>query len=279
MRSIHNSALRVEAVSEATRRPALDFLARSPYLNVFISHFLLNDFAPAARQNIFIVFGDNGISAVAYCGRPVVLSGEPDAVAPLAAHLTFHRSSRMIVGPRDTVRAFWKLVGDRLGRPRVVRDRQLVMMVDRGRLHRGEARVTVRRAEMGDWMAIADGSASMIRHELEYDPRRDSPSFDSSVRRMIDAKRWWVGVADDRLCFMCNIGPWSEQTAQLQGIWTPPELRGRGLATASLAAICDRLLEVSPTLSLYVNDFNAEAVALYHRVGFEHVGDFQTILF
>ena len=62
-------------------------------------------------------------------------------------------------------------------------------------------------------------------------------------------------------------------------MWTPPELRGRGLATGSLAAICDRLLEISPTLSLHVNDFNHPAIALYRRVGFEHVSDYQTMLF
>jgi uncharacterized protein len=270
--------MRVETISAGTQRPALDFLARAPYLNVFISHLLLDDFTPAARQNIFIVYDDAGIVAVAYCGRPIVLAGGPEAAEPLAARLTLHRSSRMIVGPRDTVRAFWRLVGERLGRPRLVRDRQPVMMVDRSRLRAGRAGVTVRQAQAGDWPAVAEGSASMIRHELDYDPRRDSPSFDSGIRRMIEAKRWWVGVSDGRLCFFCNVGPWSEQTAQLQGIWTPPELRGRGLATASLAAICDRLLETSPTLSLYVNDFNTDAIALYDRVGFERVGEFQSIL-
>jgi predicted GNAT family acetyltransferase len=96
---------------------------------------------------------------------------------------------------------------------------------------------------------------------------------------MLERRLWWVGTTDQRLCFFCNIGPWSAQTTQLQGIWTPPSMRGRGLATASLAAICDRLLDTTPTLSLYVNDFNEAAIALYRRVGFEHVGDFQTLLF
>jgi predicted GNAT family acetyltransferase len=65
----------------------------------------------------------------------------------------------------------------------------------------------------------------------------------------------------------------------MQGIWTPKDLRGKGLATAALGAICDRLLTMSPTLSLYVNDFNTPAIALYERVGFETVSEFQTLLF
>jgi hypothetical protein len=185
----------------------------------------------------------------------------------------------MIIGPRDNVRAFWEIVRANYGRPRLLRDRQLVMMVDRRRLRAGSGNVTVRHAVSAEWRAVAESSAAMIAHELDYEPRREYAGFDTGIRQMIDRKLWWVGESGGRLCFFCNIGPWSKQTAQLQGIWTPPDLRGRGLATASLAAICDRLLDVSPTLSLYVNDFNEAAVALYRRVGFEHAGDFQSILF
>jgi RimJ/RimL family protein N-acetyltransferase len=271
--------VRVEPISEATRRPALDYLARSPYLNVFITHVLLHDFAAAVRKHVFVALDERGgVVGVAYVGRQIAIAAEPVGIAPMASDLMRRRSARMIVGDRDTVRAFWRLVGHYLGRPRLVRDRQLVMMVDRQHLRSYEHRVSVRLAEMDEWSAVADSSASMIRHELEYDPRHGLPNFDVGIRQMIEQKLWWVGIANDRIGFFCNVGPWSDRTAQLQGIWTPPSLRGQGLATASLAAICDRLLERLPTLSLYVNDFNEAAIALYHRVGFEHIGDFQTIL-
>jgi uncharacterized protein len=181
---------------------------------------------------------------------------------------------------REIVAAFWGAVSSWHTPPRLVRDRQLVLMIDRQRLRAYDgSRVTVRQASMDEWSAVADGSAEMVRQELEYDPRRHSPEFSTGIRQMIERGLWWVGVEGENLCFFCNIGPWSDRTLQLQGIWTPPALRGRGLATASLAAICDRLLEVSPTLSLYVNDFNSPALALYRRVGFEYAGDFQTLLF
>ncbi|HEY2473537.1 MAG TPA: GNAT family N-acetyltransferase [Candidatus Cybelea sp.] len=270
--------MRVEPVSAATQRATLEYLDRSPYDNAFISHVLLHD-ASHASKSVNVAFDDRGVAGVAYCGRHIVIAAEPRAVRALAASLPRPASTRMIIGPRETVTELWRIVGERYGQPRLVRNRQLVMMVDRQRLIPVPRHVTVRHARLDEWRAVADGSAEMIRQELEYDPRRGMPNFDVGVRQMIERKLWWVGLSGGRLCFYCHIGPWSKRTLQLQGIWTPPELRGRGLATASLAAICDRLLEASPTLSLYVNDFNEAAIALYRRAGFEHVGDFQTILF
>lgn len=269
----------IEPLSRATREPALRYLARSPYLNVFLAHVLLHDPAPPAQRGIAVALDRNAVVGVAYWGRQIALAAEPSAIESFAEYGRTRRGERMIVGARDTVSAYWNAVRKWHAPPRLVRDRQLVMLIDRAQLRPYERRTVVRQATIGDWNAVADGSAEMVRQELEYDPRRASPEFVAGIRQMIERKLWWVGSIDGRLCFFCNVGPWCDRTIQLQGIWTPPGMRGRGLATASLAAICDRLLDVSPTLSLYVNDFNADAIALYRRVGFEHIGDFQTMLF
>jgi uncharacterized protein len=268
----------IEPVSARTQTAALEYLSRAPHLNVFISHVLLHD-SPGARRNVAVSLAGDRVEGVAYFGRQIVLAAEPATLSAFGEHARRHRGDRMIVGPRELVRGFWNEVRDWHAAPRLVRDRQLVMMLDRAHLRRYERGVLVGYARLDEWRAVADGSADMIRHELAYDPRRGSPEFGAGIRAMIERKLWWVGRSDGNLCFFCNLGPWCEKTIQLQGIWTPPELRGRGLAAASLAAICDRLLEVSPTLSLYVNDFNEAAIALYRRVGFRHAGDFQTILF
>jgi uncharacterized protein len=267
----------IEPVSRETRPRALEYLAHAPYLNVFISHALLHE--TPARSHVAVAVDGERLLGVAYWGRQLALAAEPEALPAFGEHARRRRGERMIVGSRETVRAFWQIVRSWHPVPRLVRDRQLVMMIDRPRIRSFATPVTVRHARMNEWSAVADGSARMIRQELGYDPGRDSPDFAANIRQMIERKLWWVGSTGGRLCFFCNLGPWCERTMQLQGVWTPPELRGRGLAAASLAAICDRLLDVSPTLSLYVNDFNDAAIALYRRVGFEHVGDFQTILF
>lgn len=269
----------IEPISPATRAHALEYLSHAPYLNVFISHVLLHDQPLPERDSVAVAIDDERVLGVAYCGRQLVLAAERESLVGFGEYAKRHRGERMIVGPRETVRIFWEIVAGWHVAPRLVRDRQLVMMVDRAHLRSYDGHAAVRYARIDEWRSVADGSADMIRQELLYDPARGSPDFGAGVRTMIERNLWWVGEAEGRLCFLCHVGPWCKQTMQLQGIWTPPELRGKGYATASLAAICDRLLDVSPTLSLYVNDFNDAAIALYRRVGFEHVGDFQTLLF
>jgi uncharacterized protein len=273
--------MRTERMSNVRERDAIAFLAREPYANVFLNYLIMFDLATTTRNAIYVALdGDDQVRGVAYFSRQVALAADsPAAIDAFAKVGATHHGEKMIVGPRTEIAAYWALVRGRHEPPRLVRDRQFVMMLDRSMLLPYDRSVVARRARIDEWPLVADNSASMIAVELEYDPMRSSPEFTSNVRAMIDRGLWWVGESLGRLCFFCNIGPWSPQTAQLQGIWVPPELRGKGLATAALGAICDRVLEVTPTLSLYVNDFNDRAIALYERVGFKTVSEFQTILF
>jgi uncharacterized protein len=273
--------VRTERFTSARETDALTFLARSPYEHVFLTYLLLFDTAPATRNAIRIALdGNDAIIGVAYFGRQIVIAADDGAAIDAFAEAAKAQSGeRMIVGPRPAIERYWSRVESWHAAPRAIRKRQLVMQLDRPKLKDYEHTVVGRRARIDEWTSVADNSALMIAQELEYDPMRSSPEFTSNVRAMIDRGLWWVGESLGRLCFYCNIGPWSPQTAQLQGIWTPPEMRGKGLATAALAAICDRLLTMTPTLSLYVNDFNLPAIALYERVGFETVSDFATLLF
>jgi uncharacterized protein len=270
---------RVERISPTLEKAALAYLSRSPHDYVFVSYLLRNDLSASTRNRIFVALEDDAVRGVAYFGRQVALACEPDAAAAFAREARRHLGERMIVGPLATVEAYWELVRPWHAEPRVVRERQLVMTLHRDELRRHEGRVTVRHARPDEWTVVADNSAYMIQGELDYDPRKHSAAFSSNVRGMIEESLWWVGESLGRICFFCNIGPWCSKTAQLQGIWTPPAYRGHGLATAALSGICDRLLDDTPELSLYVNDFNQAAIALYRRVGFEAVSEFRTLLF
>jgi RimJ/RimL family protein N-acetyltransferase len=259
----------------------LAYLARAPYDNVFLSWLIGSDRSLAARSSLYVYLdGRHAVRGVAFFGRQVVIASDSDDVTCAFADVApGYRFERMIVGPRAVVERYWEGVRSWHAPPRRVRESQPVLALDRASLAHRRGRVRVRRAYASEWEIVAHNSAKMIEHELEYDPRSLSAEFNANVRMMIDRGLWWVGEHDGELCFFCNAGPRSDHTLQLQGIWTPEHLRGRGLATQALSAVCSELLGDVPTLSLYVNGFNAPALRLYERIGFRQTGEFATLLF
>jgi RimJ/RimL family protein N-acetyltransferase len=271
----------VQRLVRAHERAALEFLAQAPYDNVFLAWLIAHDRSMSTRSALYVYLEGRGqVRGVAFFGRQVVFAAANDAALDAFADVApGYRFERMIVAPRAQVEAYWERVRGWHTPPRRVRESQPVLAVDARTLTVHQGSVAVRRAYPGEWEIVADNSAMMIEHELEYDPRSMSADFNANVRMMIDRGLWWVGAQDEKICFFCNAGPFSEHTLQLQGIWTPPEYRGRGLATQALGKICAELLQDAPTLSLYVNGFNEAALRLYDRCGFARAGEFATLLF
>lgn len=248
---------------------------------MFLTWLIEADRSSSTRSALYVYVDEHAqIGGAAFFGRQVVLAADGDAAIDAFAEMApAYRFERMIVAPRPTVERFWSRIKAWHAPPRAVRESQPVLAVDARTLRGDRGRVIVRRARPAEWEAVAHNSAKMIEHELEYDPRSFASEFNANVRMMIDRGLWWVGETEGKLCFFCNAGPRSAQTLQLQGIWTPPNLRGRGLASSALYGICKELLKDNASLSLYVNGFNEPALRLYDRTGFRRVGEFQTLLF
>jgi len=274
-------SIRVERLSDQHRRAAVAFLEEKPYENVFLIHAML--YAGAAiRSSLHVAIDETGaIAGVGFFGRQVVLATrEPSLVDAFVELGIGHKRERMIVGPLPEIARYWELVGPRHAPARMVRERQPLLAVTPQTLRGESDAVRVRHAGMGDCDYVTENSALMIEGELGYDPRTRSPGdFEAGVAQMIERGLWWVGEDGEGPCFSLNVGPYSDQTIQLQGIYAPRSRRGSGLATAALAGICRRLFDEAPTLSLFVNDFNTPALALYERTGFVEVGAFRSILF
>ncbi|HEX5274576.1 MAG TPA: GNAT family N-acetyltransferase [Candidatus Rubrimentiphilum sp.] len=256
------------------------YLDRSPYENVFLSWAIASPTSPTFRERLYVYADPPNVEGVAFLGHHVVLAAQEEpAIDAFAGLKTATSFERMIVGPRRTVEQYWQRVAARHAQPRLVRESQPVLAVNRAELRGAPNGVDVRRARIGEWQTVAINSSAMIQVELGYDPRAGSAEFDANVRAAIERGTWWVGEFEQQICFYCSEGPSSSRTLQLQGIWTPPHLRRRGLASAALFGICARLLNDHPTLSLYVNDFNTAGLALYKGLGFRQVAEFTTLLF
>ena len=144
---------------------------------------------------------------------------------------------------------------------------------------------------------VLPASVAMFSGELGYDPTAAGGSYARHVAWLIAAGRTYVLLDDGegrpaqpggpaRVAFKTDVGAiWESPTgvvAQLTGVWTRDDLRGRGIGTAALAAVVDAVrrdhVRAGGVVSLYVNDFNAAALGLYGRLGFERVGTFATVL-
>ncbi len=270
----------LEPLSAANVDETLGYLARRPFDNVYV-HWLIASRQVGRGTDVTIWRDDAGrIAGVCYVGVQIVLCGEdPEACDAFVDTARRARSIRMIVGPRAAVERLWSQVHDAFAAPAAVRRSQPVYALERSRVRATTVRaLDVGRATLDELDEIVPHSAAMIAGEIGGDPARAGSEFRSRTARIIDHGWWWRARAAEGLAFMCNVGSVSPYTAQLQGVWTPPEMRGRGYATAALAEITRRLLAEHHSLCLYVNDFNTPAVALYERVGFERVGEFQTII-
>lgn len=261
---------------------ALRFLAQRPYENVLLTWLIEHDRSSPTRQRLFLCRSpDGGITGAAHFGRQVILAAEDsEAVRTLANVAYAYRHERMIVANREVAREYWEAIKSWHAPPRLVRDRQPLLVVAK-RILKPFARegLQTRLASPQEADVVMENSAAMIEYELGYDPRRASSGFRWNVRRMIDRGMWWIAIADGWPSFFCHIGPYTKQTVQLQGVWTAPPARGKGIAKAALTEICGALLEEYPTVSLYVNDFNGAALALYRSLGFRESGELCTYLF
>jgi RimJ/RimL family protein N-acetyltransferase len=261
-------------------REVLGYLEESPAENVFV-HWLITS-GQLARGGELAVWRDAGgsIRGSCYAGLQLVPAAqEPEALAAFGAWARRVPRPRMIVGARSAVEPVWSRLRAAMPEPSAIRTSQPVYTLTREGLRYSRADADVALVTLDDLDEIVANSALMIAGELGGDPRRTNADFRGRTARIIQAGWWWSYRVGGELAFMCNIGSSMPQIAQIQGVWSPPGMRGHGYAARALGAICDHLLDARPALCLYVNDFNVPALALYERVGFHRSGEFQTVIF
>ncbi|SIR57361.1 GNAT family N-acetyltransferase [Micromonospora avicenniae] len=87
----------------------------------------------------------------------------------------------------------------------------------------------------------------------------------------------YLGIHDGGvLVAVAGVHVWSPtyRVAALGNVTTHPRVRGRGLGTAVVAALCHRLRDTVEHVTLNVRADNVAAVRLYERLGFTRVADY-----
>jgi ribosomal protein S18 acetylase RimI-like enzyme len=278
------AAPEVRPLGRADRAAVLAFVEADPVRDTFIASRVLHDavLGVAGWGPLWGAFDDAGrLTGVLHLGPNLVPAvARDDALTALAAVATGPAPTRMLVGERGAVERLWSLVAATYPPPREIRKRQFVYRLTAGDLRvpaHGAAASVATRADEEEVLAA---SAAMHLEEMGEDPMATDPAgYRRRVRALIDRGWTFLYRQDGRLAFKMDIGCAATSTAQIQGVYTPPGFRRRGVGTAGMAACCVLALRQYPVLSLYVNDFNVPAVMLYDRLGFTRMPyDFATVL-
>jgi len=273
----------IKSLSDDDVAAALAFLRRDALINVYLISRLLEEKSAAATQ-IYAVWHNREIALVASLATNIVLASYPGAprnltetaIALIADRiLTRMLPVRAIISPAPLVEMLWKHLHSRIDPPTVVRLSQPIYAIRR-RFDFPDLS-TARYATLRDLDALVPACAAMHKEEVGIDPlERDAAGYRERVRELIERKRSMIRVIDDLgkgvIASKCEFSAVTNDVVQLMGVWTDPRFRRRGLAKETLREVIGHLFRKGKTVTLFVNDFNTGAIALYESLGFRRIG-------
>jgi predicted GNAT family acetyltransferase len=228
-------------------------------------------------------YADGHLRSLCYSGANLVpICATPEAVRAFAdrARRAGRRCSS-IVGPAEPTAQLWRLLEPSWGPARDVRPNQPLMVIDRVPADI-EPDPHVRRIRKDEMDVIMPACVAMFTEEVGVSPMAGDGGllYQARVAELVGTGRSFARIDDGKVVFKAEIGAATDRACQIQGVWVAPEYRGRGLSETGMAAVLRyALADVSPVVSLYVNDYNTAARASYRRVGFREVGAFMSVLF
>jgi hypothetical protein len=280
----HVLTVPIRQLGESERAAVEQVIDRDPYAGAQIAERVaahgLNWWRSDGR--IFGYGTGRRIESIIWSGAHLVpVCTTPPATAAFAEMLGADpRICSSIIGRSEAVLDLWDRIGGRWGRARDVRTNQPLLVADRDPEIAADPDVRLVRPSEVDQLFPA--AVSMYTEEVGVSPLLDDGGrgYRRRIAELVKGKRAYARFVGDRVIFKAELAIVTRRTAQVQGVWVDPEFRGRGLAAPAMAAVVrDALRRVSPTVSLYVNDYNTAARHVYARCGFVSAGSFATVLF
>ncbi|HEX3107985.1 MAG TPA: GNAT family N-acetyltransferase [Thermoanaerobaculia bacterium] len=269
----------IKSLSDDDVAAALAFLRHDALINVYLISRLIEERSAAATQ-IYAVRHNHDITLLASLATNIVLASDPGAprnVTETAVALVADRiltrmlPVRAIISPATLVEMLWQHLHSRIDPPTVVRLSQPIYAIRR-RFDFADL-TTARYATLRDLDALVPACAAMHKEEVGIDPlERDAIGYRERVRELIERKRSIIRLIDGVIASKCEFSAVTNDVVQLMGVWTDPRFRRRGLAKETLREVAGHLFRKGKAVTLFVNDFNTGAIALYEGLGFQRIG-------
>ncbi|WP_063022070.1 GNAT family N-acetyltransferase [Nocardia niwae] len=275
--------MRIEITTDAAefRSVAGSFLLREPLRHTVLTTSVANHVtgmdAPAGTSRFLSVHGaDSAVvgAAMRVAGRDVYLGAlPPDGIPAVARALAdVVPASAGVEGVVADATAFaqhWcALLGKSFHQSYVVRLHRL------GALRIPEVAGAPRRARESDVALCRDWLAAM-REESGMASGLD----EAAIRRRVNAGRWWLWEHDGEpvslAAHQIPIQGWS----RIGPVYTPPDARGHGYASAVTAHVAELLRGQSLEVCLFADTANPTANRIYRTIGFHPTHEFAHYVF
>lgn len=269
----------LRSVADDDVREVIEFLAREPLINVYLLSRLEEERTAAVTQ-MFVIRHQGEIVLVASLATNVVLAApvteRRDRIESATALLADRIVTRMlpvraIISPSHLVEPLWDRLRSRLDPPTVVRMNQPIYAIRR-RLDFPDLHAA-RYSRLADLDKLVPACAAMHKEEVGIDPLiRDAAGYRERVRELIALERSIIRMEEGEIGAKCEFSAVTNGAVQLMGVWTHPRFRRKGLARETLREVCGHLFRKGKSVTLFVNDFNLPAIALYESLGFTRIG-------
>jgi ribosomal protein S18 acetylase RimI-like enzyme len=278
------SADRLRLLLETDRAQLQQFLRRAPEENIYLLARLAVDGVvneeSTSHGRFYGHFQDAALDGVIFFGhrKGVAIAGDGEEFIRAAAMLALGEEADWIilVGPRPASDRFLSHYRWR-GRPTHLNRVQDFYVLRPEALTATEA--VLRPAKLADLDAVVEMSEQMLLEDFHLPAGSLSrEGIRESMRSKIQDGRTYLLDRDGETVFKVDVSAQYAGGAQIEGVFTRPRFRGRGLAAAGVAALSADLLRTSPFVSLHVAHDNEPARRAYERAGFRRHSEFRLVL-
>jgi RimJ/RimL family protein N-acetyltransferase len=234
-----------------------------------------------ARPDLAGAFEDGRLVGVAALRPSVALEAglAPEALEALLPWIE-RLEAGLIKSPVVPVARAWLRLSARGRRALVDRiETSCVLEPARARLVEAPAELEVRQAHAEDLPALIHAARASLREEGRPDPFEGDPD---GFRRWVRGRvaRATVVAVSGRIAFVAYADVRRPEGWLVQGVYTWPDLRRRGLAAIGVSAVCRTAIESGADhVQLAVVEGNRPAEGLYEKLGFRPFERLRTILF
>jgi hypothetical protein len=274
-----------------------DILSRQNDRDIYMRSLVWN-LGPDVPAELGMLLGwwvDGALVGVFLHGPVVVMCCEDAAglaaFAERVGYYWYEQPVAQLMAPRAMSEVFLAGLADHFGTLpplHLLRHRMPMMRLAQGQLPSasllglppGMCDPPLRRGLLSEEDVLGKFARAVTLEDLGLDPLVLAPSgFRQALRHRIALGHEYLWVDGDRPVFRAAISAATPEAVLVEGVYVPPDLRGRGYGKAGMFALCAQLLKDHGPVVLLVGEDNDAARRLYDRLGFETFDEYQASFF